>query len=101
LVKDYGNPDGQARAQEELIAEMGAAILGEMFGVEYDVDNTQAYMQSWFSVLNGQNPEILQLSASKAQQAVDYMLGMDLGDWSPLEGYNNYLGKQGQEGDEE
>lgn len=101
LTKDYGNPNGQARAQEELIAEMGAAILGEMFGVEYDVDNTQAYMQSWFSVLDGQNPEILQLSASKAQQAVDYMLGMDLGDWSPLEGYNNYLGKQGQEGDEE
>jgi antirestriction protein ArdC len=101
LTKDYGNPDGQARAQEELIAEMGAAILGEMFGVEYDVDNTQAYMQSWFNVLKGGNPEILQLSASKAQQAVDYMLGMDLGDWSPLEGYNTYLGKQGQEGDEE
>lgn len=101
LVKDYGNPDGQARAQEELIAEMGAAILGEMFGVNYDVDNTQAYMQSWFKVLKDGNPEILQLSASKAQQAVDYLLGMDLGDWSPLEGYNTYLGKQGQEGDEE
>jgi hypothetical protein len=26
---------------------------------------------------------------------------MDLGDWSPLDGYNTYLGKQGQEGDEE
>jgi antirestriction protein ArdC len=101
LLRNYGNPDGQARAQEELIAEMGSAILGEMFGVKYDVDNTQAYMQSWFNVLKGGNPEILQLSASKAQQAVDYMLGIDLGDWSPLEGYNTYLGKQGQEGDEE
>lgn len=101
LVRDYANPDGQARAQEELIAEMGAAILGEMFGVNYDVDNTQAYMQSWFRVLKNGNPEILQLSASKAQQAVDYMLGMDLGDWSPLDGYNTYLGKQGEEGDDE
>ncbi len=101
LLSDYGNPNGQARAQEELIAEMGAAILGEMFGVNYDVDNTQAYMQSWFSVLKDGNPELLQIAASKAQQAVDYMLGMDLGDWSPLDGYNTYLGKQGQEGDEE
>ena len=101
LLRDYGNPNGQARAQEELIAEMGAAILGEMFGVNYDVDNTQAYMQSWFTVLKNGNPELLQVAASKAQQAVDYMLGMDLGDWSPLDGYNTYLGKQGQEGDEE
>jgi antirestriction protein ArdC len=101
LLSDYGNPNGQARAQEELIAEMGAAILGEMFGVNYDVDNTQAYMQSWFSVLKNGNPELLQIAASKAQQAVDYMLGMDLGDWSPLDGYNTYLGKQGQGGDEE
>lgn len=101
LLRDYGNPDKQARAQEELIAEMGAAILGEMFGVNYDVDNTQAYMQSWLSALKGGNPEILQLSASKAQQAVDYILGIDLGDWSPVEGYNTYLGKQGQEGEEE
>ena len=101
LTKDYANPNGQARAQEELIAEMGAAILGEMFGVNYDVDNTQAYMQSWFSVLKDGNPELLQIAASKAQQAVDYMLGMDLGDWSPLDGYNTYLGQQGKEGDEE
>lgn len=101
LLSDYGNPNGQARAQEELIAEMGAAILGEMFGVNYDVDNTQAYMQSWFSVLKDGNPELLQIAASKAQQAVDYMLGMDLGDWSPLDGYNTYLGKQGEEGAEE
>jgi hypothetical protein len=58
-------------------------------------------MQSWFSVLKDGNPELLQIAASKAQQAVDYMLGMDLGDWSPLDGYNTYLGQQGKEGDEE
>jgi antirestriction protein ArdC len=101
LTRDYANPNQQARAQEELIAEMGAAILGEMFGVNYSVDNTQAYMQSWFGALRNGDANILQIAASKAQQAVDYMLGMDLGDWSPLDGYNTYLGKQGQEGDEE
>ena len=101
LTRDYANPNGQARAQEELIAEMGAAILGEMFGVNYDVENTQAYMQSWFSVLKNGDANTLQSAASKAQQAVDYMLGIDLGDWSPLDGYNTYLGKQGEEGDDE
>lgn len=100
LIKNYGNSDNQARAQEELIAEMGAAILGEMFGVNYDVENTQAYMQSWASVLSNNNADILHNASSMAQKAVDYMLGMDLGDWSPLEGYNNYLGEQGKEGEE-
>lgn len=100
LTKRYAF-DNDARAQEELIAEMGAAILSEMFGVNSDVDNTQAYMQSWLGHITKQNNmDALQIASSKAQQAVDYLLGMDLGDWSPLEGYSNYIGKQGKEGDE-
>ncbi len=100
LTSLYGS-SVDARAQEELIAEIGAAILSEMFGVKSDFDNTNAYIQSWYKGLKNADPEALQIASSKAQQAVDYILGMDLGDWSPLEGYNTYLGKQGEEGDEE
>jgi antirestriction protein ArdC len=86
LGKDYGKPDGVARAKEELIAEIGSALLAEMLGVNSEFDNTTAYVQSWLQRLRTHPEEVLQAS-KEAQKAVDYLLGIDLGDWSPLEGY--------------
>jgi antirestriction protein ArdC len=57
-----------------------------MFGVNSDFDNTAAYVQSWLSALKD-NPEMVMSASSEAQKVVDYLLGMDLGDWSPIDGY--------------
>lgn len=85
LTKNYGTSNA-ARGEEELIAEISAAILASMFGVNSDFDNTAAYVQSWLSALQD-NPDMVMKSSSEAQKVVDYLLGMDLGDWSPIEGY--------------
>lgn len=87
LTKDYGNPDGISRAREELIAEIGSAILGNMFGVDATFDNSAAYVQSWLQRLQSHPEEVVNAS-SQAQKAVDYILGTDLGDWSPIDGYS-------------
>lgn len=86
LIKDYGNKDGISRAREELIAEIGSAILADMFGVAYHLDKNAAYVGSWLGRLQ-QNPEEIVSATAEAQKAVDYLLGVDLGDWSPLTGY--------------
>ena len=87
ITKNYGT-DRAARGLEELIAEMGAASLGEMFGVQYDFENTSAYLQGWQKAISETDFSSFQTASNMAQQAIDYILGMDLGDWSPLEGYN-------------
>lgn len=87
ITKNYGsNP--AARGLEELIAEMGAATLGEMFGVNYDFDNTTAYVESWQKAISELDLSSLQKASTLAQLAVDYLLGIGLGDWSPVDGYS-------------
>jgi antirestriction protein ArdC len=86
LTKNYSS-DNASRGKEELIAEIAAAILASMFGVNSDFDNTAAYVKSWLKALQD-NPEMIVGASSDAQKVVDYLLGMDLGDWSPIEGYS-------------
>lgn len=87
LTKDYENPDGISRAREELIAEIGSALLGDMFGIDATFDNSAAYVQSWLQRLQS-HPEEVTNATSQAQKAVDYILGIELGDWSPIDGYS-------------
>jgi antirestriction protein ArdC len=86
LTKDYGNPDGVARAKEELIAEISSALFQQMFGITANLDNSAAYVQSWLKRLQN-NPQEVVEATRQAQKVVDYMLGMHLGDWSPVDGY--------------
>lgn len=74
--------DKMVRAEEELIAEMGACLLCAETGVfdieksakEGDYENSMAYVQYWVQFI--QNPEVDIVSiASKAQKACDYILG--------------------------
>ncbi len=58
---------------EELIAEMGAAYLCGLCGIENEtIDNSAAYIQGWLSKLKSDN-KFFVLAASKAQHAVDYI----------------------------
>lgn len=63
-----------AYAMEELVAELGAAFLCNALGVSQEPRKDHAaYISSWLSVMKGDNKAIL-TAASKAQQAVDYVL---------------------------
>jgi len=60
--------------QEELIAEMGAAYLCGICGIENEtINNSAAYIQSWLSKLKNDN-KLVVMAASHAQRAVDYIL---------------------------
>lgn len=60
---------------EELVAEMGASFLNSEFGYkEETIDRSAAYIASWLRVLES-NPKYIFQASSKAQEAVDYLLG--------------------------
>ncbi len=104
ITKNYGI-DKSARGMEELIAELSAAALGEMFNVKYDVENTTAYLEGWLRAISETDFSFFKTASAMAQQAVDYLLGIDLGDWSPVEGYTISKGKsstssEGEEAEE-
>lgn len=67
----FGSPD---YSQEELVAEMGAAYLCGMLGIENaTIDNSAAYIKSWISKFK-EDIKMLLIAASQAQKAVDYIL---------------------------
>jgi len=66
---------GEAYAAEELIAELGAAFLCAELGLSNEPrPDHAAYVASWLRVLKNDKRAIF-TAASKAQEAVDYMLG--------------------------
>lgn len=68
-VKDY---HGHARGVEELVAEIGAAILSAESGVEGVFDNSANYIGSWIKTIQEDN-KIIVTAASKAFAAVDFI----------------------------
>jgi antirestriction protein ArdC len=59
---------------EELVAEMGAAYLCEICGIENaTIDNSAAYIQGWLKKLKSDKKFIVSASGL-AQKAVDYIL---------------------------
>lgn len=63
-------------AKEELVAEMGAAMLATRNNVKVQWDNTAAYLKSWLAALKDDKQLLLQ-AASKATSAVDHIMGVE------------------------
>jgi antirestriction protein ArdC len=62
-------------SKEELIAEMGSALLCGVTGIApATLENSAAYLRSWISVLKGDS-KLLVTAASQAQKAADYIRG--------------------------
>lgn len=61
-------------SKEELIAELGAAMLCGTIGIERRLNESAAYLQSWIEKLRGDSRLIIS-AASQAQKAADYILG--------------------------
>ena len=65
-------------AKEELVAEMGAAYLCGVTGIDNStVNNSAAYLKGWLSVLRS-DPKMLVQAAGAAQKAVDHILGLHM-----------------------
>lgn len=64
-------------SKEELIAEMGAAMLCGMAGIaEVTLPNSAAYIAGWLRALKG-DPKLVVQAAGAAQKAADYVLGIE------------------------
>ncbi len=72
--RSFGKRFGtEAYAFEELVAELGCCYLQATLGIEMDVENHASYLNNWLTVLKDDDRAIM-TAASKAQQAVDYIL---------------------------
>lgn len=67
--KDYG--------KEELIAEMGAAMLCNIAGIETSKSfkNSAAYLQGWIKAIKG-DPKLIVFAAGAAEKAAKYIQGI-------------------------
>jgi len=66
----------ESYSKEELIAEMGAAMLCGVTGISpATIPNSAAYLQGWISRLRGDS-KLLVSGASAAQKAADFILGV-------------------------
>jgi len=70
-------------SKEELVAEMGAAMLCGVAGIESQtLSNSAAYLQSWITILKSDSRLVVS-AASQAQKAADYILARGTADIEP------------------
>ena len=73
----FGSPH---YSKEELVADMGAAFLCGVAGIENrTVDTSAAYIKNWLTKLRDDPKRVVQ-AARQAQRAADYILGKEGGD---------------------
>ena len=65
-------------SKEELVAEFGASFLCGLCGIESELENSASYISGWMQKIN-ENEKWLVTSATQAQKAVEYMLGVYYG----------------------
>ena len=72
----FGGFGDKVYSNEELVAELGAAILCGLAGIAQDavLDNSASYIAHWLKVLQEDNRLII-TAAAQAQKAVDLILG--------------------------
>jgi antirestriction protein ArdC len=73
-IEDFDGFGSQQYSKEELIAEMGAAFLCGITGIDNDrtIENTGAYLRNWAEKLED-DPKLFAQAGSAAQKAVDFM----------------------------
>lgn len=72
----FGHFGDRQYSKEELVAEMGAAMLAGQTGIApVTLENSAAYLASWLKVLRADNKLVVQ-AAAQAQRAADKVLGV-------------------------
>jgi antirestriction protein ArdC len=62
-------------AQEELVAEMGSAMLAGVCGIDSQIGNSAAYIENWLGAL-GRDHKLVIKAAAQAQRAADLIRGI-------------------------
>jgi antirestriction protein ArdC len=71
LKRDLGGAFGKARyAREELVAELGAVLLGDRLEIGSEIESHAAYLGHWIELLK-ESPKVLFQVLSEARQAAD------------------------------
>ena len=71
LKRDLGSAFGKARyAREELVAELGAVLLGDRLEIGSEIESHAAYLGHWIELLK-ESPKVLFQVLSEARQAAD------------------------------
>jgi antirestriction protein ArdC len=74
-LTDAGRFGDANYSKEELVAEMGAAYMSGLTGIENKtIEESASYLKGWLSRLRN-DPKLLISAASQAQKAVDFMTG--------------------------
>jgi antirestriction protein ArdC len=73
--KQSGDRRSKIYAEEELVAEMGAALLLAHYGLDDTraIENSAAYVQGWATFIKS-TPAAFVRAASNAQKAVDFIV---------------------------
>ena len=77
-IKESSGFGSDPYAKEELVAELGAAIMMNYVGIETpETDkNTEAYIKSWVKRFK-EDSKLIISAGSKAQKAADYIIGAE------------------------
>jgi len=71
LKRDLGGAFGKPRyAREELVAELGAVLLGDRLEIGSEIESHAAYLGHWVELLK-ESPKVLFQVLSEARQAAD------------------------------
>ncbi len=71
LKRDLGGAFGKARyAREELVAELGAVLLGDRLEIGSEIESHAAYLGHWIELLK-ESPKVQLQVLSEARQAAD------------------------------
>jgi antirestriction protein ArdC len=73
-VKDWANFGSDPYAKEELVAEMGAAMVSGTIGIDARAETSAGYIASWLKVLKDDKKFVVSAGA-QAQKAADLILG--------------------------
>lgn len=74
-VKDWTTFGSEPYAKEELVAEMGAAMLSRAANIETEHEESAAYIASWLGKLKDDKKFVVN-AAAQAQRAADFILGV-------------------------
>ena len=96
LSGDHNSP---AYAREELVAELGAVLLGDRLEIGSDTMNHAAYLGGWIALLR-ESPRVLLEVLGDARRAADLICpdGAIQGSTAPLQGGALQAGSQSQAG---
>ncbi len=67
-------PSTESYSKEELVAELGGAFLCHEAGLDVQVEESAAYIESWMQKIK-EDPRILVSAAGQAAKAADHILG--------------------------